>query len=235
MKKDKINILYEDKDILVVNKPAHLLSVSTDKEKERTLFHKAFTYIKQKNKNNHIYIVHRLDRETSGIVLFAKSEKIKFYLQDNWDKIVTKRGYIAVVEGKVEKENDTIKSYLKENKELISYSTNDKDGKPAITKYKRLATSKSFTLLDVEILTGRKNQIRVHMTDIGHPVIGDKKYNAKTNPIARLGLHAYVLEMYHPVTKKKIKFEAKIPREFLNMFHETYQKPKEEKIKEEEN
>lgn len=219
MKKDRIDIVYEDRSIIVVNKPAHLLTISTDNEKEKTLFHKVINYEKQKNKNNKIFIVHRLDRDTSGLIVFAKSEKVKRVLQDNWDRIAKTREYIAVVEGKVEKKKDTIKNWIKERSDFTSY-TSDKpnDGKLAITKYELLNTSKSYSLLKIEILTGRKNQIRVHMKGIGHPIIGDKKYGAKNDPLKRLGLHANILELEHPITHQILKFESKMPTQFLNMF-----------------
>lgn len=215
MKKEKLDIIYEDKFIIVVNKPSKLLTVATDKEREKTLFHKVMEYEKKKNKHNKVFIVHRLDQDTSGLIIFAKNEHIKHLLQDNWDKV--KRKYIAVVEGKVIKKSETIKSYLKENNRFITYSTNY-GGKLAITKYSLLKTSKSYSLLDIEIYTGRKNQIRVQLNDIGHPIIGDKKYGAKTNPLGRLGLHAYLLEFTHPVTKEYLKLESKYPEVFTNMF-----------------
>ena len=216
MRKDRIKILYEDKSIVVVSKPSHLLTISTDNEKEKTMFHKVIEYERKKNKNNKVFIVHRLDKDTSGILVFAKNERIKRQLQDNWQN--TKRYYQAVVEGNVEKKEDTIKSYLKENKALITYSTNKSDGKLAITKYKVIKTNKKYSLLDIEILTGRKNQIRVHMNDINHPIIGDKKYNSKTNPIKRLGLHANKLILQHPITKQTMTFEDKTPKEMLSLF-----------------
>ena len=216
MRKDRIKILYEDKSIIVVSKPSHLLTISTDNEKEKTMFHKVIEYERKKNKNNKVFIVHRLDKDTSGILVFAKNERIKRQLQDNWQN--TKRYYQAVVEGNVEKKEDTIKSYLKENKALITYSTNKSDGKLAITKYKVIKTNKKYSLLDIEILTGRKNQIRVHMNDINHPIIGDKKYNSKTNPIKRLGLHANKLILQHPITKQTMTFEDKTPKEMLSLF-----------------
>ena len=216
MRKDRIKILYEDKSIIVVSKPSHLLTISTDNEKEKTMFHKVIEYERKKNKNNKVFIVHRLDKDTSGILVFAKNERIKRQLQDNWQN--TKRYYQAVVEGNVEKKEDTIKSYLKENKALITYSTNKSDGKLAITKYKVIKNNKKYSLLDIEILTGRKNQIRVHMNDINHPIIGDKKYNSKTNPIKRLGLHANKLILQHPITKQTMTFEDKTPKEMLSLF-----------------
>ena len=217
MKKDKLDILYEDKYIIVVNKPSHLLTISTDNEKEKTLFHKVIMYEKKKNKNNKVFIVHRLDKDTSGIVLFAKDERIKYQLQNSWDK-EAKRGYIAVVNGKT-KDSDTLKSYLTETKTLFVYSTkNTKEGKLAITSYKKLAENKRLTLLDVRIKTGRKNQIRVQLNDNGNSIVGDKKYgNSKFDPLRRLCLHANYLEIIHPITKQRMVFETPIPKEFLEI------------------
>ena len=219
MRKEKISILYEDKDIIIVSKPSNLLTISTDNEKEKTMFHKVIEYERKKNKNNKVFIVHRLDKDTSGIIIFAKNMKAKNYLQENWDK--TKRYYIAVLEGKL-KEGGECKSYLKENKNHIVYSTNEKDGKFAHTKYNILKTNKKYSLVDIEILTGRKNQIRVHMSDIKHPIIGDKKYNSKINPIKRMALHAYKIEFIHPITKKLIIIEDNIPKDFLKLVDQTY-------------
>lgn len=214
MKNNKIKILYEDKSIIVVSKPTHLLTISTNNEKEKTMFHRTFIYLKKKN--HKLFIVHRLDRDTSGILVFAKTEKVKRILQNNWDK--TKRYYMAVVEGVPDKKADTIKTYLKENNNLLSYSTNDKSGKLAITKYRLVDKNSKYSLLEIEILTGRKNQIRVHMKEINHPIVGDKKYKAHTNPINRLGLHAYKLTLKHPITGIEMTFEDKIPEEFVKLF-----------------
>ena len=221
MTKDKINIVYQDKFMLIINKPHKLLTISTNNEKERTLFHKVFNYEKQKHKNNKVFIVHRLDRETSGLIIFAKNEHVKKVLQDNWDKLIKTRGYVSVVEGTVKEDNGTVKNYLKENNEFITYSS-DKidDGKLAITKYKTLKRSKKYSLLHIELLTGRKNQIRVHMTDLGHPIVGDKKYGSNINPINRMALHAYKLELTHPITNENLSFETTIPKVFLNLLEE---------------
>lgn len=217
MKKDKLDIIYEDKFIIVVNKPSHLLTISTDNEKEKTLFHKVLMYEKRKNKNNKVFIVHRLDKDTSGLVLFAKDEKIKFKLQNNWDKD-TKRGYVAVVLGKT-KDKDTLTSYLLETKTLMVYSTNNpKEGKLAITSYKKISDNKKMTLLDIRIKTGRKNQIRVQLADNKTPIVGDKKYNdSKFDPLRRLCLHANYLEIIHPITNKKQVFETSVPKEFVEV------------------
>lgn len=215
----KLKIIYEDKYIIVVDKPAKLLTISTDKEKDNTLYKQVLEYEKKKHKSNKIFIVHRLDKDTSGVIVFAKSPNIKNVLQENWNDFVILRNYVAVVEGKVLKEEDTVKSYLKEDKTFKTYSTDDKvNGKLAITKYKVLKTNKSFSLLNIEIKTGRKNQIRVHMKDIKHPIVGDKKYEAKTNPTNRLMLHANILTITHPITKDIMKFESDIPSIFTNMF-----------------
>ena len=174
MKKDKLNIIYEDKYLIVINKPSHILTIGTEKEKEKTLLHKVIMYEKRKNKNNKVFIVHRLDKDTSGLILFAKDEKTKYKLQNNWDK-ETKRGYVAVVHGKT-KDKDTLKSYLAETKTLLVYSTDSKNGKLAITEYQKLAENKRFSLLKIKIKTGRKNQIRVQLADNGNEIVGDKKY-----------------------------------------------------------
>ena len=171
--KKKLDILYEDKFLVIVNKPANLLTISTEKEKEKTLFHYVFDYLKKKNKNNKVFIVHRLDKDTSGIVVFAKDEKTKFFMQENWDKI--KRNYVAVVNGKVEKKKDTLRSYLNETKTHFTYSVNDKNGKLAITEYEKILENKKYTMLSLNLKTGRKNQIRVQLADIGNSIVGDKK------------------------------------------------------------
>lgn len=213
----KLDIVYQDKDIIVVNKDAHLLTIGTEKERDNTLYHKVLMYEKTKRKSNKIFIVHRLDKETSGLVLFAKREEIKDILQNNWDIYAIERKYVAVVEGKLKKKEDTLKNHLMENSIHHVYVSDN--GKLAITKYKVLNESKSYSLLDIEITTGRKNQIRAQLSNIGSPIIGDKKYNAKTNPLRRLGLHANKLVIRHPITNEVMTFESKVPSEFMRMFH----------------
>ena len=217
MKKDKLDIIYEDKDIIVINKKPHLLTISTENEKEKTLFHQVMLYLKKKNKANKVFIVHRLDKDTSGLIVFAKSETAKRKLQNDWEN--SKRGYITVVNGVVEKDKDTIKSYLMETKTLLVYSTNNKqDGKLAITSYEKINSNKLYSLLKINIKTGRKNQIRVHLNDIGHSSVGDKKYgNIKRDPLRRLCLHANYLEFTHPITNKKLVLETKIPSNFIDL------------------
>lgn len=213
--KQKLDILYEDKFIIIVNKPSNLLTVSTDKEKERTLFHYVFDYLKKKHKNNKVFIVHRLDKDTSGIVMFAKDEKTKFYLQENWDKF--KRNYVAVVNGRLEKNKGVLKSYLMETKTHLTYSVDDKNGKLAITEYEKVLENKKYTMLSLNLKTGRKNQIRVQLADIGNPIVGDKKYGIKKDPIRRMALIANTLEFIHPKTKEKIIIDIDIPESFISL------------------
>jgi len=216
-KKDKLDIIYEDKDIIAVNKPSGLLTVSTEKEKENTLYYKVSTYEKKKNKNNKIFIVHRLDRFTSGIVIFAKNMKTKAKLQNNWDKIVLKREYIAIVEGIPEKSEVTLKSYLYEDKNYVVHSTNNpKKGDLAITKYRVVCSNSKNALLSIEIKTGKKNQIRVQLKDINCPIVGDKKYGSNTDPIKRLALHANKLIIAYPSKNDKLILETDIPLSFIN-------------------
>ena len=216
MKKNKLDIVYEDKAIIVINKPAHLLTISTDKEQEKTLFHEVLMYERRKNKSNKIFIVHRLDKDTSGLVVFAKSMEIKNKLQDNWDKF--KRGYVAVVHGNV-KDKEIIKSYLAETKTLLVYEIMDKNnGKLAITEYEKIKANKNLSLIKINIKTGRKHQIRVQLSNKGYDIVGDKKYGkSKFDPLRRLCLCANFLEIIHPVTNKKISFNLDIPKMFINL------------------
>lgn len=213
--KKKMDILYEDKGLLVVNKPAGLLTIATEKEHIRTLYHEAREYVKKQNPKNKIFIVHRLDKDTSGIVVFAKNEKMKKELQENWNETAKNREYLAVVEGKMEKKKDTIKSYLMENKTHQVYITNVGENL-AITHFETLARNKVYSLLKINIETGRKNQIRVQLSERGHPIIGDKKYGSKKNPMGRMGLHASKLEL--ETKNKKYNWCTKIPIEFKRMF-----------------
>lgn len=212
-----IDIIYEDKDIIVINKPSGLLTVATEKEKNKTAYHLVMEYLKKKNKNNRIFIIHRLDKDTSGIIMFAKNERAKHLYQDNWNDIVKKRCYYAVIDGKMENKEGTIKSYLKENGNMV-YSVKDRSGKLAITEYKVLKERKNISLLDINLKTGRKNQIRVHMKENKTPILGDLKYGEKSKLINRLALHAYKLELVNPVTKKLLTFEINMPNEFKLLF-----------------
>lgn len=212
-----LTILHEDEDLIIVQKDAGLLSVASEKEKELTAHYQLMQYVASEKQFNRIFVVHRLDKDTSGVMMFAKSEKVKRALQNAWREMVKRRSYIALVEGDVTKEEGTITSWLRETKTRIVYSSNTKDdGLKAITHYKKIQSNKDFSLLEVELETGRKNQIRVHMKDIGHPVVGDKKYGSTKNVISRLGLHARALEFIHPTTKQTVRFEAETPKSFYN-------------------
>ena len=205
------DILFEDNHIIVVNKPSGLLTIATAKEKEKTLYHIVREYLVSKNKNNKVFIVHRLDKDTSGIVILAKDEATKNKLQENWNEYVKLREYTAVVHGILDKKEARLVNYLKETKTNLVYIS--KDGKEAITNYKVLKENKNYSLLEIKIETGRKNQIRVALSNINHPIVGDKKYsNYKDND--RLYLHANRLKIYYPEIKKDILFETPIPNEF---------------------
>ena len=217
--KDKLCVIYEDIDLIVIDKPAGLLSISTDKEKELTAYHAVTKQVQAGSKNARVFIVHRLDRDTSGVLMFAKNERMKLALQDNWDKLVKVRGYAAVVEGKLKEKNGRIHTWLRETKTHVVYSSQTQgDGLETITDYRVTDESDCYSLLDINLKTGRKNQIRAHMKELGHPVAGDKKYSAQTDPLKRLGLHAYKLEFTHPFTNAPMCFEAKLPGKFKTMF-----------------
>ena len=213
--RSNLPIIYEDDDIIVINKPSGLLSIASDNEKSSTAYRMLSDYVQQKDKHNRIFVVHRLDEDTSGVLMVAKNVKIQQALQNNWNDIVKKRGYYAIVEGEMEKKSDTIKSYLKKNSQNLMYcSKKAGDGQLAITHYKVIKSNGTYSLLDVNIDTGRKNQIRVHLGEKGHYIIGDDKYGKPANPIKRLGLHAYELDLIHPLTGKLMKFTSPMPKEF---------------------
>jgi tRNA pseudouridine32 synthase/23S rRNA pseudouridine746 synthase/23S rRNA pseudouridine1911/1915/1917 synthase len=207
-----LTIVYEDKEIIVVDKINGLLTVSTDREKEKTAHFLLNDYVKKGNtrSRNRVYIVHRLDRETSGLLLFAKSEQSKRYLQDNWQDF--SKTYLTVVHGRPKDKVGVITTYLAENKAYRMYSVPDSTkGKLAKTGYKVLKTAKGLSLLEIELFTGRKNQIRVHLAENGHPVVGDKMYGKIGKGGMTLALHATTLTITHPITKKEMFFEAAMP------------------------
>jgi len=213
-----LEIIFEDENIIVINKPCGLLSIATENEKQQTAYHMLTDYVKGANQKNRVFAVHRLDRDTSGVLMVAKNEKMKLALQDNWADLVKERAYVAVVEGIVEKKSGTIKSWLKETKTMLMYSApKSSGGLEAITNYKVIKENKNYSLLDITLKTGRKNQIRIHMKDIGHSVVGDKKYDSSSNPLKRLGLHANRLVVVHPFSKEEMSFEASLPKSFMGL------------------
>ncbi len=213
-----LTILHEDNEIIVVNKINGLLTVSTDREKEKTAHYLLNEYVKKGNarSKNRVFIVHRLDRDTSGIIIFAKTEKTKRYLQDEWSTF--SKTYFAVVHGKLQEKEGIITSYLTENKMHRVYSVQDSEkGKLAKTGYKVIKESRFFSLLGVTLFTGRKNQIRVHLSDKGHPVAGDKMYGEINKSIKRLTLHSASLTITHPITKEKMTFNTELPLYFKTL------------------
>lgn len=214
-----LKIIFEDDHLIVIDKEAGILSIATDSQKTGTAYNLLSSHVKSRDRDNKIFVIHRLDRDTSGLMMFAKSEKVQKLMQSTWNDTISERTYLALVEGVPVKPDGTITSYLTESKALIVYSSqNPKHGQKAITHYQTLKTGNAFSLLKVNLETGRKNQVRVHMQYLGHPVAGDKKYGAKTNPIGRLGLHAWVLSFIHPITKETMRFETSIPGKFAGMF-----------------
>jgi RluA family pseudouridine synthase len=211
-------LLYEDRDILVVDKPPGLLTVGTDSDKSRTVYFILTDYVRKGSarSQNRVYIVHRLDRETSGVLVFAKNEEAKLRLQGQWQE--TEKKYLAVVYGKCKKRSETITTYLAENKARVVYSTSDPEkGKLSHTAYRMLRQTKDFALLEVDLLTGRKNQIRVHLAGIGHPIVGDKKYGKGDESHARLALHARTISFKHPFSGKQLVFSAEVPAYFSKL------------------
>jgi RluA family pseudouridine synthase len=210
-----LEILYEDRDILVVDKPAGLLTVETETNKFKTAYYILTDYVRKGclKSRNRLFIVHRLDQWTSGVLIFAKSEEVRLHLQAQWKN--TEKKYIAVVNGQLVQKEGIITSYLAENKAYVVYSTTDvTKGKLAHTAYKVLKETKRFSLLEINLLTGRKNQIRVHMADMEHPIVGDRKYGKTKDGYERLALHSESISFKHPTSGEQMTFEAKVPNYF---------------------
>lgn len=210
-----LTIEYEDDDIIVVHKAAGLLSVAVTRKKELTAHGQLMDYVRKQGAHQRVFVVHRLDRDTSGLMMFAKNERAKHVLQKDWNNMAKERSYLALVEGEVKQEKGVYTSWLRETKTHLMYSSQVKnDGLLAVTHFEKVQSNTKFTLMEVELETGRKNQIRVHMKDLGHSVVGDKKYGAKSNPIGRLGLHAKTLAFLHPTTKQLMHFDVDAPDVF---------------------
>lgn len=212
-----LNILHEDEDIIVIEKNAGLLSIASSQENQITAYRQLMAHVRMNDPGDRIFVVHRLDRDTSGVMMFAKSKRVQQLLQNSWQDAVKERTYVALVEGEIKKPEGTMSSWLKESSTLKMYSSHHpNDGQHAVTHYKVIQSNRNFTLLEVRLETGRKNQIRVHMQDLGHPIVGDKKYGSKSKAINRLGLHARVLAFIHPTKGHLLRFETEIPKSFLH-------------------
>ena len=211
-----LRIVYEDNDLIVVDKHNGLLSVGTDKERTKTAFHILSNHIKRVNEHARLFVIHRLDRETSGLMLYAKNQNVQEILQRNWKNMILDRRYVALVEGQMPARKGTLKTFLSEDRNLkVWASLNDNgNGKAATTHYKLLAHNDKYSLIELSLDTGRKNQIRAQLEWLGTPVAGDRKYGAKTNPANRVCLHAYRLAFRHPVTGKELQFSTGIPKVF---------------------
>jgi 23S rRNA pseudouridine1911/1915/1917 synthase len=214
----RLKLVFEDEDLIVVDKPAGLLTMATDKERRKTVYALLYQYLKNKKFSERIFIVHRLDREASGLLVFAKTESAKRHLQDQFKKRSATRKYVAVVEGRVRRDTDTIQSFLTENSIHRVYSTKDqRKGKLAITHIRVLKRSPQATLLEARLESGRKHQIRVHLSEQGHPILGDKTYGSQFNPLRRLALHAVSLSFGHPRTGRRLEFQSPCPPSFQGL------------------
>lgn len=206
-----VNLLYEDKWIVVIDKPEGLLSVATAFEKGDT----AHAILKNHYKPGQIHVVHRIDQDTSGVLVFARTDEARDRFKEMFERHELERAYTAIIEGSLDQSAGTWQSYLYEDEAYVVHPTDDpQKGRLAITHYKQLGRSRKYAWLQLRLETGRKNQIRVHCQQAGHSIVGDKKYGAKTNPIQRLGLHAQLLAFKHPVTGQQMRFESPLPQGF---------------------
>lgn len=215
----RLQLVYEDEYVVVVNKGYRLLSVSRGAAKpETTAYNIVKNYLKECDSRQKVFIVHRLDRDTSGLMMFAKTPEAKEAMQHNWNNMVLERKYVAVVEGNVENDEGVIRSYLGETSAHEVFSTQDpQQGKLAVTRYKVLARGQGRSLVEYSLDTGRKNQIRVHSRELGHPIVGDRRYGASQSPIGRLCLHARTLRFVHPQSRNDMNFQLPVPAKFLKL------------------
>ena len=208
---NELDIVYEDPYLLIIDKSSGLLSMSNN-TRQQTVQTVLNRYLEKGGGRNTSHLVHRLDRDTSGLMVYAKDIQTQQSLINGWQQLVTDRRYLALVEGELEQQRGRIQSWLTEDKKFVTHSSPvDNGGKYAVTHYNVLASSNGYSLVECELETGRKNQIRVHMADLGHPVVGDRKYGSDEDPMRRLGLHAYMLCFTHPVTGKHMRFETPVP------------------------
>lgn len=210
-----LDIVFEDEHLLVIHKPAGLLTVATQHERERTAYAYLREYLQESPKKQKLFIVHRLDKFVSGLLVFAKSEAVKAGLQALFAKHHIQRRYWAIVEGRVENERGTIRSRIAQDRSMRMHSTEDAEaGKHAVTHYRVLRCLPGLTCLEITLETGRKNQIRVHLSEMGHPIVGDQAYGSTTDPLGRMGLHAFELGFAHPRLGTPMHFKTDPPPEF---------------------
>ncbi|MEI6348569.1 MAG: RluA family pseudouridine synthase [Bacteroidota bacterium] len=212
-----LSILYEDESIIVIDKSAGLLSIASTTEKEKTAYSQLRAHVKQLNPQNKLFVLHRLDKDTSGVMMFAKSADVQERMQRNWHNFVTLRTYVAVLEGCVSDDAGTISSWLTEDKAHNVISHEEQHGRQAVTHFKVIKKNLNYSMVEFRLETGRKNQIRVHSQEIGHSIVGDRKYGGKASPIGRVGLHANILEFIHPVLKSKLSYISPVPKTFLRL------------------
>lgn len=218
-----LKVVFEDDSIIVINKRAGLLSVGTTKERKTTAYRIVTDHIKQEDSAAHLFVVHRLDRDASGLMVFAKTRAAFQELTDTWLDTAMKRKYLVITQGTMEKDEDSISSFLKESKALIVYSgTNPKDSKKGVSHYSVVKKNEYYTLLEAWQETEHKHQLRAQLTGIKHPIVGDKKYGATENPLGRMAFHSKVLTFLHPVTHQEVTFETKVPDDFLMIFRQKY-------------
>lgn len=207
----ELDIVFEDPYLFIIDKHPGLLSMSNN-SRQQTVQTVLNRYLEKGGGRNTSHLVHRLDRDTSGLMVYAKDVQTQQSLINSWQQLVSDRRYLALVEGEFEQTRGRIQSWLTEDKKFVTHSSPvDNGGKYAVTHYNVLASSNGYSLVECELETGRKNQIRVHMADLGHPVVGDRKYGSAEDPMRRLGLHAYMLCFTHPVTGKHMRFETPVP------------------------
>ncbi len=215
-----IEIIYEDRDIIVGNKSAGFLTVAALWNKENTIHSALNSYVRKGNSRSQkcVYVVHRLDQDTSGVLIFAKTEQAQTFLKDDWKNTI--KTYNAVVHGKFAEKSGTISSYLAEDEDYVVFSTNNLTGKLAYTGYTVLKEVNNLSLVKIDLLTGRKNQIRVHFADKGHPVVGDVKYGKNIAKYPRLALHSRIISFTHPFSRKRVTFEVPVPEYFKKLVGE---------------
>lgn len=223
LKYQGVKVIFEDDDIIVVEKKGGILSISAAKSKAPTVYKILLHHVQLENPTASVFVVHRLDKDASGLMVFAKNKNSQVAFQKDWDKTVSKRKYIAVAQGTIENDEATISNLIKENKAMVMYvTTNPKDAKNAVSHYKVIKKNEFYSLVEIWQDTERKNQARVHFKSIGHPIAGDKKYESTENPIGRMALHLKVLTFIHPTTKKEVVFETKVPDDFLRVFRHRF-------------